>query len=110
MVDGEEQVSDIRSTYLLYCPEGRLRLFVHFPDVRMLDGEDDKTSWVFSENWFIFCFGIVVVMVSVSILNQMKIKRNLNMLQIITSLDVTSGWYRNRVNVSQVQQVYNPTS
>lgn len=35
--------------HLLRRPKGGLGLFVHFPYVRVLDGEDDEATGVFSE-------------------------------------------------------------
>lgn len=33
------------ATYLFCCPEGCLCLLIHFPNVRVLDWEDDKSIW-----------------------------------------------------------------
>lgn len=37
------------ATHLLHGPERGLGLLVHFPNVRILNGEDDETPRVFSE-------------------------------------------------------------
>lgn len=53
----------ITCNYLLHCPERSLSLLVHLPDIRMLDGEDDKPSGVLPEKRFVlgFCASLVAL-------------------------------------------------
>lgn len=51
--------------HLLHRPEGGLGLLVHLPDVGVLDGEDDKPSWVFSEQRFVVLMRTIVAVCSI---------------------------------------------
>ena len=48
-------------TYLLNRPERSLCLLIHLPNVRILDWEDYESSWVVSEQGFIFFVFILEV-------------------------------------------------
>lgn len=63
------------TTYLLHRPEGGLRLLVHLPDVRILDGEDDEASWVFSQQRLLVHVGTIVTVWSFIFAQVLQTKR-----------------------------------
>lgn len=48
--------------HLLHRPEGGLRLLVHLPDVRVLDGEDHEAPRVFSQQRLVVHVGTIVAL------------------------------------------------